>query len=205
MNSVHPADDRPTRRSALALVTLAGVLLALLLAPTRASAHAELIASNPAGGAVLTEPPATVTLTFTESVTDPAYVVVTGPGGDQAAEGPAPQSGTTVTQRLDLQAVPEPTGAWTVAYRVLSVDGHAMTGEIAFTVAGSGKSPPAPESQAGGKAEPPPADESQADATTASPSSDSPPWYASSGWLVLGITAALCAGVPWLLRRRRHA
>jgi len=93
MNTVHPADDRPSRRSATVLVTLAGILLALLLAPVRASAHAELVESDPADGAVLTEAPAAVTLTFTESVTDPAYVVVTGPDGGQAAEGPAPQSG----------------------------------------------------------------------------------------------------------------
>ena len=203
MNTVHPADERPTRRFAMVLVTLAGLLLAVLLAPAPASAHADLVESDPPDGAVLTGTPATVTLTFTESVTDPAYVVVTGPGGKQAAEGPAPQSGNSVTQRLDPQAVPEPAGAWTVAYRVVSVDGHAITGEIDFTVEGS-KPPQASESQAGGKGDPPPANESESAPATASPPSD-PPWYASTSWLVVGIAAALCVGVPWLLRRRRHA
>ncbi|PKW27069.1 hypothetical protein ATL31_1901 [Phycicoccus duodecadis] len=91
--------------------------------------HARLVSTAPADGARV--PTAQrVTLTFSEDV-DPRFLVlrVSGPGGDET-QGSAVVRGRTVTQPLvpDLAA-----GAHTVAYRVVSVDGHAVAGTLAFT------------------------------------------------------------------------
>lgn len=113
---------------------LAAVLLgafAPLLAAAPAAAHAGLTGSTPEDGAVLAAPPAEVRLTFSEAVREPAYVVVTAPDGTRSP-------GEAVVEGADaVQELPEGgAGGWTIAYRVVSADGHPITGELSFTVEG---------------------------------------------------------------------
>jgi hypothetical protein len=181
------------------LAALVGLLLLLLLAPVPAWAHAELIESDPADGADLSAVPGAVTLTFSEQVTGPAQVAVTAPNGTQVQDGNAAASGVTVTQPVKPQDNDESSGSWTVAYRVVSVDGHSVTGEIAFTVDDKSRPTTATESQA----DAPSADSSEPAGSTepADPSA----WYTETGWMVVAVVAVLAAVLAWALRRRRDA
>ena len=174
------------------LAALAGLLL-VLLAPVRAWAHAELVESDPAVGATLAAVPSTVTLTFSEEVAEPARIAVTAPNGTQVQDGDAAVTDATVTQSIKPQDTAESAGSWTVAYRVLSIDGHPVTGETTFTV-DDGSAPTT-------------ATESQAAAPSSSGSSDAgktTDWYTRATWLVVGIGVGLAAILAWALRRR-HA
>lgn len=112
------------------LVVLLAVLAAMLLvgAPVPASAHAALVGTDPGDGAVLDTAPASVTLEFNEPVTR-SEVVLTAPDGS-----PVPLDVTardrevvgTVTSEADQR------GTYTIAYRVVSADGHPITGTSAF-------------------------------------------------------------------------
>lgn len=91
--------------------------------------HARLASTSPSDGA--TVPTARqVTLTFSEDV-DPRFLVVrvTGPSGDET-EGRPVVRGRTITQPL---APGLPAATHTVAYRVVSVDGHPVAGTLSFT------------------------------------------------------------------------
>ncbi|GAB3992457.1 copper resistance CopC family protein [Nocardioides marmoraquaticus] len=120
-----------TRATVLSLLVAPLVALAALVVGVGpASAHASLTGSDPADGATLAAAPGTVSFTFNEDIREPAFVVVTA-GGQRVAEGEAQVDANVVTARVDDGA---PAGRWTAAYRVVSVDGHAVTGQIAFEV-----------------------------------------------------------------------
>jgi methionine-rich copper-binding protein CopC len=116
-------------RRTVALLTLTGA--ALLATATEASAHSVLVSSNPPEGATLATPPATVSLTFNENVRAPAYVVVSGPGGARVDDGAPGILNATVTERLR----PGRAGTYTIAYRVMSADGHPVEGELTYGLA----------------------------------------------------------------------
>jgi methionine-rich copper-binding protein CopC len=125
--------------------TTAGVALVLMVTmATPALAHNVLISTDPAKGAQLTTGPAKVSLTFDQYVQtgganeDVNQIAVTGPGGKgQWAEGPVVVSNNVVSAPLRPLG---PAGEYTIGYRILSADGHAVTGESTFTltVAGNG-------------------------------------------------------------------
>jgi copper resistance protein C len=94
-----------------------------------AQAHTELQSSSPAQGAVLDAAPETVRLTFTEELAGGSLAVTAS--GRSVGVGPARVDGADLV--LDI-AAGSPGGAWTAAYRVVSADGHPVTGEFAFTV-----------------------------------------------------------------------
>jgi copper transport protein len=111
----------------------------LLLGQSSADAHAVLLRADPSDGAVLAAAPTQVTLEFSESVTAiGAGVRVFALDGTRVDLGTsrerAPRSGSdhsrlTVTLRDAL-----PDGGYVVAWRVRSVDGHAVAGTLRFTV-----------------------------------------------------------------------
>ncbi|WP_191906774.1 copper resistance CopC family protein [Microbacterium lushaniae] len=123
--------------TALATVLLMGLAL-LWGAASPAAAHDQLVSTDPEAGAELTALPETLTLTFSAELLgadDANQVQVTDAAGTALAEGPAVVAGTTLTQALSG----EPSGSIQVVWRVVSSDGHPISGEFAFTV-----TPPAP-------------------------------------------------------------
>ena len=118
--------------------------LALALAPTTpASAHSGLVSSVPAQDAQLAASPPAVELVFDEPVsTKFSRVEVTGPDGRTWSTGEPDVSGATVTQDL---AELGPAGTYQIAYRVVSADGHPVSGTRRFqlTAAGDGTPPAA--------------------------------------------------------------
>ncbi|MDN5854848.1 MAG: copper resistance protein CopC [Actinomycetia bacterium] len=119
------------------LALVAAVLVVLVSSAGPAAAHASLVGSNPKDGSSLDAAPAKVSITFSEDVSTPAQLQVTGPDGQKLADGDPTVDGTTVTQTLDESGY---AGTYTIAYRVISADGHPVTGELTYDVT-SGKEP----------------------------------------------------------------
>lgn len=126
------------RSSRLRFLTggLAAVLLALLASIASAgpaSAHAVLISSSPGEGERLPRSPSEVTVSFSEDVT-------AGLGGlaVYASDGSRVDVGTPFQPndsqvRVDLR--PDlPSGTYVASYRVVSADGHPVSGAVVFAV-----------------------------------------------------------------------
>jgi copper resistance protein C len=119
--------------------------LALLLGAAPAFAHSRLESTDPADGASLDDGPQQVTLTFNESLT-PGFntLTVLGPDGLRYETGDVALDGPTVSIGV---APLGPAGRYQVGYRVISADGHPVTGSVAFTLTtpgtGKGVTPPA--------------------------------------------------------------
>ena len=116
-----------------ALLLVAGMATVVLASP--AYAHVRLVSSTPRDGALVSKAPDEVLLRFSEAVRAPAYVVVSGPDGLRMDDGPAQVVDNTVSEQLAPITAP---GEYSVAYRVVSVDGHPVTGELSFTLTGDG-------------------------------------------------------------------
>lgn len=129
---------------------LAAALLALpvlLIAPGVAQAHDTLVSTTPKSGAT-TAPVQSVSMVFNEAVLNTgAAVTVTGPDGP-VAQGAPSINGATVSQ--DLRQ-PLANGSYAVTWRVLSSDGHPISGVFKFTVAGASQSPSTATSSEGGQ------------------------------------------------------
>jgi copper transport protein len=134
---------------ALGLVAAALVALALVVglgAP--ASAHAELVSSDPAEGAVVDVAPDTVTLTFNEPVRLTSQQIAVYDAEGDEVPSTAGASGTEVTVDL-ADAADLPDGSYVVSWNVLSGDGHPVSGALTFSVGAASVSvvaPPEPES-----------------------------------------------------------
>ena len=109
-------------------------LVALALAPSGAQAHAELDGASPPDGATVRTLPETIRLSLNEPVAPPAFVVLTGPDGRRLQASDVQVEGPAVV--LPLQ-VGGPAGEYTVDYRIVSTDGHPVTGSLTFTTARS--------------------------------------------------------------------
>jgi copper transport protein len=105
-------------------------LLLLVCLTSEAFAHASLAFVEPRDGTVLAQPPRTVQLRFNESVTAGAVNLIDAAGrlrSDAAVD--AKGEAITVTLPLDL-----PQGTQIVSYRVISEDGHPVTGAVTFSI-----------------------------------------------------------------------
>jgi methionine-rich copper-binding protein CopC len=124
----------PAPRRACARLTAGSALAGLLLltAATAATAHDELVGSDPAAGAALDSAPDAVRLDYSADVLAfGAAVVVADAAGDPWQAGEPVLDGSSVSVPLD-PALPD--GAYEVRWRVVSSDGHPITGLVPFTV-----------------------------------------------------------------------
>src|SRR5690349_23313581 len=81
-------DMKPARSFAVGVGIVAGVVVALSLPAGPASAHADLLRTDPAAGTVVDSLPAAVTLTFSEAVQPVvAQIQVIAPDGGPAGGG----------------------------------------------------------------------------------------------------------------------
>jgi methionine-rich copper-binding protein CopC len=131
-----PHVARPAARVARLLAgvvaAVAAVLAGLTVTAGPTAAHAILVGVTPADGSTTRTAPARVVLRFDEGIRDPSVVVVTGPRG-RADHGRTTVLDTTVTVPVSVTGP----GRYTVAYRVLSVDGHPVSGRTTFTYRGA--------------------------------------------------------------------
>ncbi|RZU66605.1 hypothetical protein EV379_2968 [Microterricola gilva] len=120
------------RGAGIALASLLLALLGITIGATPAFAHDQLAASDPAAGAALESAPSEVSLQFTDNVlTIGAIVLVVDADGTSWADGDAVLDGPTVSTRV---AGEMPDGAYEIRWRVVSADGHPISGVIPFTV-----------------------------------------------------------------------
>jgi copper resistance protein C len=133
--------ERRTRRPAAALVAAAFAGVALLLGAAPAAAHNTLTGSTPADDSTVTDPVTEVVLEFDQAVqTEFAQVAVLGADETPYGSGEPVVVGRSVTQAVE----PLPDGRYDVSYRVISADGHPVSGTISFTATGQA-APPAAE------------------------------------------------------------
>lgn len=117
----------------LTLAVLLGALLGTIAVP--AFAHSELEASTPASNARLAKPPEDINLQFNQEIS-PQFVDVS-----LSVDGGEPRPlATSVNGRSVVAKVPGTLGtervqgpaSWLVGYRVVSEDGHPISGEVRF-------------------------------------------------------------------------
>ena len=125
---------------------IVAAVLAVLLPGTPAWAHAALVAADPARDATLRTAPAAVSLVFSQKLNPDFTTIVLSDAAAQRIPASAPAvhdaTGTITVGR------PLGNGVYTVAYRVVSRDGHTVQGSYTFTVA----DPALPAAPAAGRA-----------------------------------------------------
>ncbi|MEV4416277.1 copper resistance CopC family protein [Catellatospora sp. NPDC049609] len=197
-DSVRRSGDRQRARRGGLVLAVVAALGVVLLGASPAWAHNSLVEATPAKNATLTVPPAQVKLRFLATLkTEGTRLSVTGPDG-AAAAGAATVSGKTVSAPVTATAG----GAYTVAYEVVSQDGHLVKGSYRFTVAAAESvtaSPSAAPSPAPSSAAPSVAP-SVATAPAADTEQDTPwvPWI--GGAAVAGLVVG---GLISFVRQRR--
>ncbi|GGP84767.1 copper resistance CopC family protein [Streptosporangium pseudovulgare] len=121
-------------RRLLTVLLLACSALLGVVAP--AQAHNILIGSDPKDGARLSAGPERITLTFDQSARQGfAQISVTGPDGTRWEDGATTVNGPKVGVALKPLG---PAGEYAVGYRILSSDGHPISGKITFTLTAAG-------------------------------------------------------------------
>lgn len=136
MRNLVAGNKQPALRSAsllihlVAAVVLSGVL-GLIVAQS-ASAHAELLRTTPEDGAVLEQAPAEAVLTFNEPVQllDSSSTRLF-PGDEAPLDLDSRVSDTEVVASLPGDLAD---GSYALSYRVVSADGHPISGAITFTI-----------------------------------------------------------------------
>ncbi|MET4637628.1 copper resistance CopC family protein [Mycetocola sp. 2940] len=173
-------------RTLIGLGGIAGIALAALVGTAPAQAHNAFVSSTPVAGSVVTEQPGLFVITTSDALLDlgldssRTYLQVRGPGAAQLyyGDGCATVDGASITMPVQLG---EP-GEYTVAWGVVSADGHPITSadpgasDIAFTwqpadgqELGGGYSAPPTCGEAPAEGETPAPDESAAPAAPAAP------------------------------------
>ena len=107
-----------------------------VLATAPALAHASLLSTDPADGAVISSAPSRLLLNFNEPVSPLVFRLVDGSGGTTVVEPTA--NGPSV-------AVPLPPGlkdgTRALSWRVVSLDGHPVGGTVVFSIGAPSASP----------------------------------------------------------------
>ena len=116
-----------------ALVLLSG---ALALTTPAAQGHSALITSTPKSGAVIKTFPKTFSLTFSEEILrlpgkEPSRVQLIAHGAKRISLGKVVIAKEVLTVPMSKAAVKA--GKYRLSYRVVSNDGHVISGEISFT------------------------------------------------------------------------
>ena len=153
MPAVSVALARPGSRRLVRLITVFAAVLtfaALLLVAGPASAHDQLLSSDPKDGAKLDEQPTSIGLTFSSEPLDTGIeVALVGPDGTTAKGYDIKVDDKVVTAQLPEDL---PAGKYDVAWHVVSSDGHPIDGEFTYVV--EGEPEPTEEPTAGASDEP---------------------------------------------------
>lgn len=181
----------------------------MLASASPASAHDELVASTPAAGAQLASAPSEVSLTFSADVLTlgAAVIVADGEGRDWAATDPVVADGVvTVGLSPDM-----PDAGYEIRWRVVSEDGHPVSGLVPFTVGDAAPltRTPAADATTGEMA---PTDASATDASATDAAAQEQDTQADQGSpriVLIGIGGAIAAlavfALIHLLRRKKGA
>ena len=184
----------------------AAVLLAafaVLVTASSARAHDELLGSDPAANATVDALPGEITLTFSGVIAGDAgasEVQATDAAGTSLIDGEPTAQDNVLTQPLSGEA----SGAVTVLWKVVSSDGHPISGEFSFTVAGAPAPEPTETTEPSAAPEPTETTATPAPTATTTPAGDEDSSFGDVWpWVVFGIlAAALLGAVAYLLLAR---
>jgi len=204
-----PTRARSARLGRLAVLVAASAALVVLPA-LPASAHNYVVGTTPAANAVVTEQPRTVSLETNEALLDVeggSVIRLQGPDGRYYGGGCAVVDGPTASTEVDLG----PAGAYTVTWRVVSTDGHPISGTWTFdwqpiegVLLGEGTDEPAACGDAAGAPETAVPEESGSPAESEAPAAAATAAPLDALWIVGGVLlAAVAALATWLVVRRR--
>ncbi len=188
-------DARTVVGRALGLALGLALGVTLLLGPLAgpASAHDVLVGSAPGADSIQATAPDQVVLEFSDAPQPLGIrIEVTGPGGAPVGRGEPQVRGTAVVQAL---AADLPAGDYTVEWRIVSADGHPLSGVLAFTVAAGSTDGDA----ADGGGPPPVGGDTGGTAGTAAPGSRS-----SSAVVWIGVGALIGLGGLLVARQVRR-
>jgi copper resistance protein C len=181
-----------------AAATAAAILAVLTGSP--AWAHNSLTDASPARNATVKKAPEQVKLTFLQKLDPNLTIAVSDADKQKVAAGEPEANGKVGTLTFDEPLI---NGTYTVAYRVVSTDGHPVQGSYRFTVADPSAAPASAAPAAPSTAPTSPA--------VAAPAVETVPTSNSGGggdwWLVVvgtGVAIALVAG-GWIVARRRRS
>lgn len=149
----------PFARLVGAVLGLTAMLAALVVTASPASAHASLESSSPTDGSTLTATPPEIMLRFNEPIKDGLNEVTVTSGSTDVADGEVQVEGEAVYQPVKHTMEP---GEYEVKYKVVSADGHPVSGTLTFTY-----DPPEGDTGASGEA-------SESSSASESPASKSP-------------------------------
>jgi methionine-rich copper-binding protein CopC len=191
-----------TRVALRLLAATVAACVALLLGAAPAFAHTRLESSDPGDKSSVDTAPTSVSLTFNDAISaEFATLSVVGPDGTNYQSGPVSASNGQVSTAVSPLG---PAGVYEIGYRVVSDDGHPVSGKVSFTLTTAGPGAAAAPATAAPTAAAAPA---PVPATTAvDPQADS----RSSGgapiwpWLV-GAVILVAAGAAVALRLSRRS
>jgi copper resistance protein C len=114
----------------------AAVVALIMISVSPAWAHTGLVSSDPADGAVLLVEPTQVLLQFNEDLLEKsANISIRDDAENVVGTGEVQADGGVVSMPWPANL---PDGAYRIAYRVVSADGHPVTGEIGIVLNSAG-------------------------------------------------------------------
>ncbi|GAA2242661.1 copper resistance protein CopC [Rarobacter faecitabidus] len=123
---------RAAYNTIISAIVLALFALGMFGAASVASAHDTLLSTKPADGAELKTLPGELVLEYSANLLETGIAIeVDGPDGEQWQHGEPTVKGAKIKVPLLANG---PAGEYTVTWRVVSSDGHPISGEYAFTV-----------------------------------------------------------------------
>lgn len=180
------------RRLAPALSTVLIALIAVFGIAAPAAAHDELLGTDPAAGAALDAVPAEIVFTYSaEILPEGAEVQVTDAAGAPLTDGEPVIDGVTLTQAL----TGEGSGEISVLWRVVSSDGHPISGELSFTVTPAATPEETPEPTMTTMTEPEPEPSATPAETPGDDVASSADDASPLPWIIGGIIALVVVGV----------
>lgn len=209
----YPGRRHAGRAAAAGAALVAASAMLVVLPALPASAHNYVVATTPAEGATVTEQPGAISLETNDELLEldgGSVIEVQGPDGRYYGDGCTIVDGATAAMEAELGAP----GDYTVTWRVVSTDGHPISGTWAFTwqpaegvALAEGSDAPG---DCGGTAvvSTPGADQTgdTGDATDSTQSRDDAPagFPTDALWIVGGVLAAAVAAlITWFAVRRR--
>lgn len=184
------------------MIAAAAVATAGLAGARPAAAHTSLLGTTPKDDATVSKPLEKVELRFNDEIQAKyTSVAVTDPDGDKVNDGKPEVDGRVVEQPVEALRT---AGTYRVGWRVVSADGHPVSGKLTFTVTEDALAP----SQSTTASPSPSASTPAADATQAAsrqPADDRSFVERHAAHLLIGAVIVLVgvAVVVWE-RRRRH-
>jgi len=203
-----PRTARAVPRLTAALLAGVLALVTAVLTAAPASAHDIITGSDPADGSTVAAAPSRVSVTFDEAPQAGfSTLTVVGPDGAHHEQGATAADGNVVS--IGVGPLPA-AGVYQIGYRIVSDDGHPVTGAVSFTL--TTPSPAAAVNPAASSpvAQAPAAHDPAHDPAAHDPAAPPSPAASSSSdsggvptWLFVVVAVVVVGGAVALVLRRR--